>query len=135
MSKNQSGGHAFCPQLRLPIVIVLLLVFAVLAPISHAQASSYTYADNIETQVGQERLSGQRPTVSGGSAWVILAMGEQTITTYYSHPGYTVIASQTTDTSLINTMRHERVSNAHSKCHFNIPNVSGTGYLTCKVFS
>lgn len=135
MAKSGRPIRILHRSLWLPVFVVTVLVAAVFASVAYAQSNTYTYANNLSTQIGQERFSGELATLSGGSVNVILAMGHQTITSYFSHPGYTEIASQTADTSLVNTLYHARTPTAHSKCRFNVPNVSGgTAPLTCKAF-
>ncbi|CCH75993.1 exported hypothetical protein [Nostocoides japonicum T1-X7] len=117
--------------------LVVGLAVGVLASVAVplARASTYTYCNGLVTNEGQVRTSGQRSTVSGGSASVALGFGTQYIITYYPPPGGYDAFWASGNAPALTTLAHATQSLPRSKCYWYWAGQGGSAHFTCQVYS
>lgn len=115
------------------VVALAFVLLSIAIPAAHA--ATYTYANGVSTPEAQPRDSGQRASITGGTASVQLGGGTVTIKTYYPAPGYTTVAQVTSDAGGTARVSHAKQSNARSQCYWNWQNVGGSAKLTCGAIS
>lgn len=132
-STSASSGRLRVIAAAAAVLAMVVALLSIAVPVAHA--ATYTYANNIATPEAQPRDSGQRSSITGGTASVRLGGGTVTIKTYYPAPGYTTIQQVTTDSGAVARASHSRQSNARSQCFWNWENVGGSANLTCAATS
>lgn len=116
------------------IIISALSIVGIAVVAPAANAATYTYANEVMVDSNQAVSSGSRPSLTGGSAYVSVGVGNILIEDYYGYPGYTLLSQNVAPAGSIVSTSHKRSSNALSKCIWWV-SVGGYADLTCKAFS